>query len=139
MRRDRATVPPWRNRYVVLLSIGCCLLGCGGPQLGYVEGTVRMDGQPVKDATVIFQPDDGLPSHGETDSQGHYELKFSDKLGAVVGGHTVTVETYRISTDASGEPVESREMIPAKYNSETELSREVVAGKQTIDFDLTSN
>ncbi|MFW6172061.1 MAG: carboxypeptidase-like regulatory domain-containing protein, partial [Planctomycetota bacterium] len=81
---------------LVLVSLFC--LGCGdsGPERGYVEGTVTMDGEPLPDAVVTFQPEDtGRPSYGKTDENGHYELQYtSDKKGALVGMHRVTISTF---------------------------------------------
>jgi hypothetical protein len=116
-----------------LLGTVLLLPGCDtGPQLGQVEGTVLLGGTPLPDAVVIFQPTSGGPSsHGLTDKSGHYELMFAaDEPGALVGKHMVTVETKRFHIP------DSVEKVPAKYNAQTELEREVVAEAQTINLEL---
>ena len=125
----------------IFLGLGCLIAGCnGGPQLGAVEGTVRLDGEAVEAASLIFQPDSGPPSMGTTDAEGHFEIMFEKgRPGAVVGQHKVRIQTYRFGLSEDRTPQITPERIPAKYNRETELSREVVAGRQTIDFDLTSD
>jgi hypothetical protein len=43
-----------------------------------------------------------------------------------------------ISTAVSSEEGTTPERLPARYNSSTELTAEVTSGRNTIDFDLTS-
>ena len=113
--------------------------GCGDtPKLGRVAGKVKLDGKLVPNTTVIFAPTNGPSSYGVTDENGHYELMFSDRAGAVLGQHRVTLETYSVRVDDEGNKVETDELFPAKYNAESELTREVEPGKQTFDFDVTS-
>ncbi len=56
------------SRYVLsLFVVGCCLVvGCAdpGPPTKYVSGSVTLDGEPLEDAFVEFQPGDG--SRGTT-------------------------------------------------------------------------
>jgi hypothetical protein len=117
------------------------LAGCGGvsdaPETGDVSGYVKLDGQPVSGATVIFQPTEGRPSNGRTDDEGYYELTYSrSQSGAKLGSHQVRITTF-IEADDEGTPgVE--EKIPVKYNAKTELTKEVEAGDNEINFDLTS-
>ncbi len=68
-----------RLRLLPCLLIAACLAGCGGDglQLVQVNGTVTLDGQPLVGAAVIFHPDGGRPSVGETDSEGRYSLKYT--------------------------------------------------------------
>ena len=55
-------------------------------------------------------------------------------LSRRIGTHRVTIETYHVG--AGG--VEFPERLPAKYHSESELTREVKPGKQQLDFALES-
>jgi hypothetical protein len=116
-----------------LLSAGC---GDSGPQLGFVEGTILLDGKPLAEADVEFQPQDGSPSYGTTDSSGHYELAYTPgKQGAMVGKHVVLITTYK---ELGGDRF-LEERLPERYHSESELTAEVEPGSQTIDFlDLKS-
>jgi len=130
---------------VCVLGLTLCV-GCGGgeegPELGQVSGVVTLDGQPVASADVTFTPDQGRPSMGQTDDEGKYRLRYSaESDGALPGMHSVSISTQRDQTGGEGDqplvPAQE-ERIPAKYNEETELSREVSAGENTIDFELTS-
>ena len=98
--------------------------------MGLVEGVVRLDGKLVPEATVVFQPEHGSTSYGQTDADGHFELMFSStNPGAVIGRHQVSIGTFMAH---EGEP----ETIPPCYNLKSELVRDVDAGTQNIDFDL---
>jgi len=120
----------------LVLAIGCSQGDM--PDIGYVEGTVTLDGNPVANALVTFQPEHARPSYGRTDDSGHYELSYTDDAkGATIGAHTVS-----ISTASGGDPDQdipaSKETIPAKYNANTELKADVKAGDNEIDFPLES-
>jgi len=67
--------------------------GCSqGPDVVHISGTVTRGGEPVPNLIVNFQPEQGRPSWGFTDPQGHYTLHYTqDKDGAVVGHHRVYV------------------------------------------------
>lgn len=106
--------------------------GCSRGDFGEVSGKVNFGGKPFAGATLEFQPDDGSPSYGKTNDKGEYSLSYSgERSGAEVGNHTVRITGYneRISR-------RMKEPIPARFNSESELKREVKPGRQRFDFDL---
>jgi hypothetical protein len=81
----------------------------------------------------------GRPPLGETDPQGRYELRHSrSRKGALVGSHKVRITTAIERENERGKIVRARERVPAKYNANTELVREVKSGSNTIDFALDS-
>jgi hypothetical protein len=126
----------------LVLPACLCLaaVGCGGGKMGTVEGKVTLDGQPLKGAMVQFQPTDGRrPSAAVTDEEGYYELRYTTKQdGAVIGKHRVQISTYGENEDEQGNPVIVPERVPAKYNVNTTLVREVESGSNTFDFKLDS-
>lgn len=105
-----------------------------------VTGTITLDGQPVRDATVTFVPDSGERlSQAMTDYYGKYELRFTAQLkGAVVGKHRVTIQTGSLEASAGSEAPTERETIPKKYNTESELTATLKSGNNVVDFELTS-
>lgn len=118
------------------------LIGCGGvtdrPELGYVEGTVTMDGKPVANATVIFQKSGARPSAARTDEDGYYEMVYTDEVnGVALGTHKVFISTAS-EGDADQDIARQKETVPAKYNNASELTADVVAGSQVLDFKLES-
>ena len=141
---------------VCLIAVGC---GPGGPQLGTVTGRVTLDGQPVTNGLVTFTPvEGGRAASGKTDASGQYELVGVGGRGAVVGQHRVTVTTLpeaaavaEMSSDSAEyekqamgdtsayDSARVEELIPARYNTTSELTEEVKAGSNVIDLVLTSN
>lgn len=128
-----------------LLSVSAW--GCGGPadlpDLGRVSGTVKLNGEPLPDATVEFTPEaKGRGSIATTDANGFYMLKYTnDYNGAVVGKHTVRITTA--TAGHSGEGGAGREgtpeRVPPQYNSASDLIRDVKSGSNTFDFEIESS
>ncbi len=128
----------------ILMLVSLVCLGCGRgdlPDLGYVEGIVTLDGQPLPNATLTFQPESaGRPSYGRTDEKGWYELIFTaGNEGATLGKHTIAITTLADGDPDADPPIPSSpEKLPSQYNSRTELTREVQPGKNDGDFELSS-
>ncbi len=117
------------------------LIGCGGgtQDLGTVSGTVTLDGEPLAGAEVVFQPEAGRPSYGETDSQGRYRLMFAfQQPGAQIGSHRVMISTFDVIVDEDDQATEIPERLPPRYHRESELREEVSPGDNVINFDLQS-
>ena len=95
-----------------LKSFGACvaicfamtaLAGCGPKELPKrklyaIRGTVMINGEPVRYASVVFRPQDltqGLPADGETDENGVFSLRTysNDGVpdGAAAGVYSVTI------------------------------------------------
>ncbi|MCA9015149.1 MAG: hypothetical protein KDA74_06495 [Planctomycetaceae bacterium] len=119
--------------------LSLCCAGCGEgtpsdtPDLGRVSGTVTMDGKPLANVAVTFEPETGKPSFGRTDESGHYELVYKNEQGAKVGQHTV-----RVTTPTEGPEDTGKDPIPAKYNTKSTLKKEVKQGANEINLELTS-
>ena len=131
MTRSRIDVYP--ACFVILMA---CFAGCGktGPELAPVTGRITLDGKPLENADILFQPAGSKPpSAGRTDANGHYELAYKrGVMGGMVGSNTVAITI-------SPEVVANPPSIPARYNSESELTKEVKSGQNEFNFDLTSN
>jgi hypothetical protein len=130
---------PWILGIVLALAgAGCNSEGL--PGLGRVTGTVTMDGKPVPDALVAFEPVDGsaAPAMGRTDANGNYELYYSrGNKGAKVGENSVRINTYQETGEDDGRKIQ-KETIPARYNVLTELKATVNRGSNKVDFALKS-
>jgi hypothetical protein len=140
--------------------VGLATIGCGpkGPELGSVTGKVTLDGKPVTNGLVTFMPvAGGRPATGKTDANGQYMLLGVDGKGALLGQHRVTVttlqETVAVTEMRSDSPEYAKqavvdpsaydsakvvEPIPARYNTNTELTEEVKSGSNVIDLELKS-
>jgi hypothetical protein len=119
-----------------------------------VSGQVMLDGQPLRNAIVIFIPVDaeGVLAHrtisfDDTNDEGRFTLKFSEKdLGTYVGLNRVIIGNC--STISSKEPngvpmlvLNPREdqIIPIRYNEFSTLTFKVPEkGTNAAKFELTT-
>jgi hypothetical protein len=148
---------PSRLRTVSLLGAVAiaALAGCktDAPPIGLVSGLVTHNGKPIPNLTVNFFPTNGRPSNGQTDTSGHYTLRWdAEHDGAEVGTHKVTVAYVPGSQapQAKAEPgkpapgpeaaatPEELKVILEKYGNpdKSPLTFEVKSGSQTIDLKL---
>jgi hypothetical protein len=110
-----------------------------------VHGRLTYKGQPVPSTLITFHPDEEgkRPSHGLTDDNGHFELKYSiSEVGALPGKHTVFLK-YHLSAEEEMHnipPKASKEQkaVIAKYGnlSTSPLHYEITKNGQVIDIDL---
>jgi hypothetical protein len=140
--------------------------GCGGggnPKTYRVQGTIKLNGQPLPNASVTFVPvgGNGKQAVGTTDDAGSYMLgTYATGDGAVAGDYKVVVKytevpEVELAVDKDGKPdlkgmftgfeKASRQkkksvpkfVVPAKYGvpEKTDLFAKV-PGNDTMDFDL---
>jgi hypothetical protein len=135
----------WEVRWISLSWVLTSLVvtGCSGGRsdLADVSGTVRLDGQPLPMATVVFQPDSAGPaSYGLTDQQGRYNVLYDvGRSGAVIGMHTVKITTYQERDPDADPPIAATpEILPDRYHKSSELRVQVTDGVNEIDFPLES-
>ncbi|MCY2988433.1 MAG: carboxypeptidase regulatory-like domain-containing protein [Planctomycetota bacterium] len=116
-------------------------------QLVEVSGQVSLDGQPLAQATIIFETEDRDFSIGQTDVSGRYRLSYnSEKSGVTPGRKTVRISTWPGAFTEAAAPTEetkgaagsSRELVPARYNTRSELTVVVASNTPTFSFDLRS-
>jgi hypothetical protein len=91
----------WLTALAVLASF--FVAGCAEPQakLVDVEGTVKLNGQPLEKVRVEFWPlNNGPQSAALTDAEGEFVLETLDgtQKGAVVGKHKVVLKDMSIVT-----------------------------------------
>lgn len=101
-----------------------------------VEGTVTIDGQPLKGGKVVFAPiaeegsaESGKSAIGPIQSDGTYSLTtYSSGDGAVVADHWVTVLIPEQAVVPNGDP--------KKFKRLTMREKKIVAGDQNNVIDL---
>lgn len=148
----------WFRPAIGMLALAL-LVGCStGPRMDYssielvdASGSITLDGQPLANAVVTFDGDDGQFSYGLTDAAGHYTLQFdSVKQGVKTGKTTVRISTTRkilglnSEDEGGGEDPKAKapaavERVPEKYNRNSELTVEVTPDRTEYDFDLKSS
>ncbi|MCA9054993.1 MAG: carboxypeptidase regulatory-like domain-containing protein, partial [Planctomycetaceae bacterium] len=121
-------------------------------------GKITLDGRPLPNAVVTFEASDGTYSYAMTDSDGEYELQFDSEMeGVRPGPKTVRISTTRKllglnvaegdDPNATGETEQGKpkaiqkpqELVPTRYNEESELTVEVTPDEKTYNFDLTTS
>ncbi|KAA0133311.1 carboxypeptidase regulatory-like domain-containing protein [Gimesia chilikensis] len=146
-----------RQIAVLLMTVGL-LSGCGGhtsevpDNLVPVTGTVKLDGEPKANITVIFNPGkktSGTGGYGVTDKDGKYTLTHrSNKPGVEPGEYVVTFSMMGLP-DGSPIPegkdaadVGAVQLLPEKYtnpNREMNLTIATVAAPSaTLDYEIKS-
>lgn len=126
----------------LLLLLTGCSSGSGEavPDLADVSGVVTMDGSPLVNAKVIFEPLETTgkarrrASSATTQEDGSYSLEYNeDASGASLGKHRVMIIKLTDNPEDAG-----KQLVPTKYNDKSELTADVKAGGNTINFDLKS-
>ncbi len=128
--------------------------GCGGskPATAPVSGTVLLDGKPVADASVLFEPTEGgVPARGSTDASGQFSLStFTRGDGAVPGRHRVAISKMIIEgikaddfglEDSSVTPAsQPKSAIPRRYAdpATSGLEATIEPGGLSVEFSLES-
>lgn len=116
------------------------LAGCG-PSTGTVSGTVTVNGQPATSGIISFVPADGktAPVTVEIQSGGQYSAQ------AVAGAKQIQISIpvvvgKRPEYNGPGAPMIeiTEESVPAKYNSETELTFDLKPGANQKDWAVES-
>lgn len=146
------------RQYVIVFCVIGMLAGCGGQSsevpsdLVPVTGTVKLDGEPKANITVIFNPGkktSGTGGYGVTDSNGKYKLMHrSNQPGVEPGEYIVTFSMMGLP-DGSPIPegkdaadVGAVQLLPEKYtnpNLEMNLTMATVkAPEVTLDYEITS-
>lgn len=142
----------------------CAVTGCAKKKatpsfdLAPVSGVVKIDGQPISEATVSYYFEGSPPagyfgSAGTTDSQGRYELRSGAQPGAVPGTYKVTVSRF---TGKDGKPLvleegidleqlrrlgRAVESLAHRYSDQTQTELKITVDKAKADgydFDLKS-
>lgn len=133
-------------RITITLFYGLFLAGCGGtsgtpaPERVVVTGAVKFKGDSVKTGQISFLPQKGPVAMGPI-SEGTYRI--DSKGGVPVGSCKVEILGYEetgkeIIVGAGGKKEkETKQIIPAKYNTKSTLMVKIEAGNEnTHDFDL---
>ena len=121
----------------MLVAITLFTIGCGqpaGPAPIAVSGKIKLDGKPMSDGDIYFQPTDGRVPVRAKILDGIYAIQ------APPGEYRVSIQQERDSGTKNmyGDP-QMNSTIPARFNTETTLKAIVAAdGPKTFDFEVES-
>ena len=122
-------------------TLALFLAGCDrGPKLYPVAGTVQFKGENIKFGTISFRANDGSSGAAQV-VDGKYSIPVE---GGLTSGEYKVAISYPdpkipapTGSEPPGQPIPSREMLPKKYNDETELTATVKAeDNKDISFQL---
>jgi hypothetical protein len=127
------------GKQIILLAT-ILLAGCNKSNLGVVTGTISVDGTPAQRGSIAFFPVNGKSSTaGAEIRDGRYTAKVP------LGGAKVEIRVPKVIGkkklyDKPDSPVRDlmAEMLPRKYNDETELKLDVHAGENVQDYELAT-
>jgi hypothetical protein len=139
------------RRIIFLLSIvfmvTAILAGCSDPYGGRkeVSGTITLQGQPVKDGSIIFYPLDSKETQGGAQIiQGEY--KMTRQNGLKPGKYLVRLTAGDGKTRAAGEQIAapggstnivSMDLIPDDWNIKSKHEVDIKSeGANRFDFDV---
>jgi hypothetical protein len=124
-------------RTLLLALIVAGTAGCSsGDATGEVDGEVVLDGKPLAEGVVHFIPVDGQSPTSSTFVAGG---KFHQRVP--IGKHRVEISCVQARPLRPGQDADSAtgvEIVPAKYNTRSELQTEVVKGKNPVRYELIS-
>jgi hypothetical protein len=118
------------------------LLGCStGPSTGTVTGEVTLDDQPIKDGRLTFIPVDGQgPTGGALIKDGKFVASGvpATKMKVQINGNRVKGKYKAFDTPESPWIDDVEEMVPQKFNFNSELTLDVKPGDQDVKYHLKS-
>jgi hypothetical protein len=124
----------------------CCVLitsslGCSADaKHGMVSGTVTLDGQPLKSGTIRFDAVDGGTAAADASIiDGKYSARIppGDKRVSIISPKIIGKKKMYDTPDSPVVDV-TEELLPKRYNAQTELTLTVKFGDQNAPFDLKS-
>lgn len=132
----------WRLFFAV--SFFCCaplLTGCSGSGLHAVSGEVSLDGEAVDGGNILFLPAEGEAKKGAAEIvAGKFAIPVQQ--GLQPGKYRVEIRWAKATGKQipSGDPgmtMEERvEAVPPQFNTASELTTEIKAGENKLDFKL---
>ncbi len=134
----------WHSTVCFLIAcIAISIAGCAAESISSVHGKVTLDGELVANGSIVFLPKSGTGKKAAAAiEQGLYSIPAADKL--LPGAYRVEIN-WRKPTGrqiASADPGimadETREAVPAKFNSESTLTAEIASGDVEKNFELLS-
>ena len=139
-------------RLIVPCLLAASAAGCGGgqdydgPQRAAVTGAVTLDGQPLPSGTIDLIGAGGGEARNASGTVENGVYKIPEPAGPTFGKYKVEIRSYQTPPDAATRPgldadqrsALTKQVVPAKFNTNTTLEIDVDSPEVTKDFPLTS-
>jgi hypothetical protein len=131
------------QRVLILLGalVALAAAGCSpGAKTGTVTGEVTLDGQPLKEGRIQFIPvagDAGTAGAVITDGKFTAEVPIA-KMRVEINANKIIGKRKAYDTPQSPVFDEVAELIPARYNVNSQETLDVKQGSQAVQYQLKS-
>jgi hypothetical protein len=130
----------WIGSMAVVLVVGL-LAGCSsGPASATVSGEVTVDGKPLAKGVISFAPADGVgqPATGNIEN-GKYSVSTTAGKKMVQISAPIVTDKKKESSALDAPWIEiTKESLPARYHTKTELTLDVQSGSNTKNWELNT-
>lgn len=131
---------------ILVVAMLTVVLGCGGgagPKRSTIQvrGKITLDGKPIDGGSVTFDPKDGKGGAVSAQiSAGNYETRVEPGVKVVRVTFPKVIRTEPVYPGSANSPMIdiTEEAIPAKYNSQSRLEKDLTEVSGSVDFDLTT-
>src|SRR3954471_77252 len=126
--------------YLLFNSLLFAVPGCGASNLDMVSGVVTLDGQPLKEGVIQGAPTDGKPpSQAAIIQDGKFSTQLHRTIYKVEMHATKLADTgAKLDEKGPGAGPTAVELLPPRYNAQSELTLKVDAPRSDVRFDLKS-
>lgn len=126
-----------------VVAVFFLVAGCGDPTQVVVKGTVTFAGTPVETGSISFFPEPGTESRKASAPIVNGIFEISPERAPSAGSFRIEISWMKKtgmkipSADPGMDDLDERqEAIPAKYNSDSTLVRDIVRGENKLEFTL---
>jgi len=132
-------------RNSIAAAIALCVLtgpltGCNrGPTVGKVSGDVTFEGAPLKNGRILFTPIDGQSQPGGatiTDGKFVAEVPVANMKVQINANQVIGKQPAYEGVPNSPMIDIVKELIPKRYNDQSELTLDVKPGPQAVKYEL---
>jgi hypothetical protein len=124
---------------IAAATVMISLSGCSNERpMGDVQGTVIVNGEPLKEGTIRF-----LPVNGDTQATGGAIRDGRFRVQVPVAKQRVEIAANMIDPEktppnATADQIVMKALVPDRYNFQSELTLDVVPGVNEPAFELTN-
>jgi|SRR4051794_8346277 hypothetical protein len=127
------------NALAIIFVCSIAIAGCSKKSgLAAVSGIVTLDNEPLNSGIIRFTPTEGRTAPAEakiSDGKFSVEVPLGEKRVSISAPKVIGKRKVYETPDSPTVDI-TQELIPTRYNAQTELTFTAVPGTQTKDFEL---